>query len=83
MDSYYWYLLFASVRQCKNIMDKAKIQEDEWRSKCNDLEHKMPGARESLRDVLKAWMGSNFYTQCRGKCVVLPKSTKTVVVNDD
>jgi hypothetical protein len=66
-------------------VDKAKIQEDEWRSKRDDLEaeHKMPGARESLRDGLKAWLGSNFYTQHRGKCVVLPKSNKTVVVDDD
>ncbi len=85
MDSYFWYLPFASVRQCKYIMDKAKVQEDEWRSKHDDLEaeDKMPGARESLRDGLKAWLGSNFNTQHRGKCVVLPKSTKTVVVDDD
>ncbi len=48
-----------------------------------EAEHKTPGARESLRDGLKAWLGPNFYTQRRGKCVVLPKSTKTFVVDDD
>ncbi len=51
MDSYFWYLSFASVRQCKYVMDRAKIPEDEWRTKSEDLadEHKTPGARESLR----------------------------------
>ena len=51
MDSYFWYLPFASVRQCKYVMDRAKIPEDEWRSKREDLadDHKTTGARESLR----------------------------------
>ena len=31
MGSYFWYLPFASVRQCKYVMDRAKIPEDEWR----------------------------------------------------
>ncbi len=86
MASYFWYLPFASVRQCQYVMDKAKIPEpeDEWRSKRDDLEgeHKTPGAREFLRGGLKAWLGLNFYTQRRGKYVVLQKSTKTVVVDD-
>jgi hypothetical protein len=66
-------------------MDKAKIPEDEWRSKRDDLEaeHKTPVARKSLRDGRKAWLGSNFYTQHREKNVVLPTCTKTVVVDDD
>jgi len=85
MDSYFWYLPFASVRQCKYVMDRAKIPEDEWRSKREDLadEHKMTGARESLQAGLKAWLASDFYAQRRGKCVTLPRSTKTVVVEDD
>ncbi len=33
IDSYFWYLPFANVRQCKYIMDKADITEDEWMSK--------------------------------------------------
>ena len=63
MDSYFWYLPFASLRQCKYIMEKAKIPEDEWRSKRDDLEaeHKTPGARESLRDGLKKTMISYPY----------------------
>ncbi len=38
------------------------IQEDEWKSKRDDLEaeQKTPGARESLRDGLKAWLASDF-----------------------
>jgi len=85
MDSYFWYLPFASVRQCKYVMDRAKIPEDEWRSKREDLadEHKMTGARESLKAGLKAWLASDFYAQRRGKCVSLQRSTKTIVVDDD
>ncbi len=35
IDSYFWYLPFASVRQCKYVtgMDKADIPEDERMSK--------------------------------------------------
>ncbi len=71
-------------------MDKAKIQEDEWGSKRDDpeaeshiAEHKTPGTHESLRDGLKAWLESNIYMQSRGNCVVLQKSTKSVIVDDD
>ncbi len=69
MDSYIWYLPFASARQCKYVMDRAKIPEDEWRTKREDLadEHKMTGARESLKAGLKAWLASDFYAQRRGK----------------
>ena len=85
MDSYFWYLPFASVRQCKYVMDRAKIPEYEWRFKREDLadEHKMTGARESLKAGLKACLASDFYAQSRGKCVSLPRSTKTIVVDDD
>ncbi len=67
-------------------MDTAKIQDDEWRFKNDDLEaeHKTPGARESLRDVLQAWPASDLYGQRRGECDVLPKSKKTIALaNDD
>ena len=33
IDSYFWNLPFASVRQCKYVMDNADIPEDEWTSK--------------------------------------------------
>ncbi len=67
------------------MLGRAKIPEDEWRTKREDLadEHKTTGARESLRAGLKAWLASDFYTQGRGKCVALPKRTKTIVVDDD
>ncbi len=85
MDSYFWYFLFASVRQCKYVMDRAKIPEDESRTEREDLadEHKTICARESLRAGPKAWLTSDLYAQRRGKCVALPKSTKTIVVDDD
>ena len=49
IDSYFWNLPFASVGQCKFVMDKADIPEDEWMSKRATLaaEHNLPGARES------------------------------------
>jgi hypothetical protein len=66
-------------------MDRAKIPEDHWRTKREDLadEHKMTGALESLKAGLKVWLASDFYAQRRGKCVALPKSTKTIVVDDN
>jgi hypothetical protein len=33
IDSYFWNLPFASVRQCKFVMDKANIPEYEWTAK--------------------------------------------------
>jgi hypothetical protein len=67
MDSYFWYLQFAIFRQCKYVMDRAKIQKDEWRTKREDLadEHKMTGARESLRAGLKAWLASEAQRKMR------------------
>jgi hypothetical protein len=54
IDSYFWNLPFASVRQCKLVMDKADIPEDEWMAKRAALaaqaEHSLPGAREQLTD---------------------------------
>ncbi len=68
-------------------MERDKIPEDKWRTKREDLadEHKMTSACESLRAGLKASLASDFYyyAQCREKCVALPKSTKTIVVEDD
>ena len=66
-------------------MDRAKIPEDEWRTKREDLadEHKMTGAREPLQAGLKAWLASDFYPQRRGKLVALPKCTKSIIVDDD
>jgi hypothetical protein len=48
LDSYFWYLPFASVRQCKYVMERAKIQDDEWMTKRAALaeEHTRPGAQE-------------------------------------
>jgi hypothetical protein len=85
MDSYFCYLPFASVRQCKYVMDWAKIPEDEGRTKREDLAdvQKTTGARKSLRAGLKAWLASDFYAQCRRKCAALPKNTKTIIVDDD
>ena len=53
--SYFWNLPFASVRQCKYVMDKADIPEDEWTSKRAALaaEHNLPGAREQLAEGFK------------------------------
>ena len=66
-------------------MDRTKIPEDQWRTKREDLadEYKMPGARESLKAGLKAWLASDFYAQHRGKLVALPKCTKSIIVDDD
>ncbi len=53
----FWYLPFASVRQCKYVMDKAQIGADKWMGKRADLakEHKTPDAREQLKQGFKDW----------------------------
>jgi hypothetical protein len=37
IDSYFWYLTFASIRRCKCVIDRAGIAEDEWMAKRADL----------------------------------------------
>jgi hypothetical protein len=81
IDSYFWYLPFASVRQCKYVMEQSKIPEDEWMAKRAALaeEHNTPCA---LKDGLKAWLRTDLFKQRRGKVVVLPKSTQAMVLPD-
>ena len=85
IDSYFWYLPFASVRQCKYVLDKAQISTDEWMAKRDDLaeEHKTPGAREQLKQGFKNWMTSDLFKEQRSTAVPVPKSTKTIIVEDD
>jgi hypothetical protein len=87
MDSVFWYLTFASVRQGKYVMDKARIAQDEWMSKRDDLrlaeEHKTPGARESLKEGLKHWLTTDLYKERRSKIVAVPTSTKPIIVEDE
>jgi hypothetical protein len=81
-DSYFWYLPFASVRQCKYIMEQSRIPEDEWMAKRAALaeEHNTPGACDSLKDGLKAWLQTDLFKQRQGKLVVLSKSTQSQVM---
>ena len=85
IDSYFWYLPFASVRQCKYVLDKAQIGADEWMTKRADLaeEHKTPDAREQLKQGFKDWMSSDLFKEQRSKAVPVPKSTKAIIVDDD
>ena len=85
VDSYFWYLPFASVRQCKYVMDKAGITLDEWTTKRSDLadEHKLPGVRESLRTGLKEWITSDLFKKSQASVVSVPKSTKPIIVDED
>ncbi len=80
MDCFSGYLPFASVRQCKYVMDNAKIEEDKWRAKHDDLaeEHKRPGAGEARRAGIKAWLASDFYLQHSRKFFSFSKSTNFV-----
>jgi hypothetical protein len=84
IDSYFWNLPFASVRQCKFVMDKADIPEDEWMSKRATLaaEHNLPGAREQLTEGFKAWLQTDLFKQRRSKTVPVPKNTQPIVVDD-
>ena len=84
IDSYFWYLLFASVRQCKFVMENADIPEDEWTAKRAALaaEHSLPGAREQLADGFKNWLQTEMFKQRRTKAVPVPKSTQAVIHDD-
>ncbi len=78
VDSYFWYLPFASVRQCRYVMDKEDIPEDEWmpRRAAIAAEHKMPGAGDSLRE-------SDLFKQRQSKRSSVPKGTQPVIVDED
>ncbi len=68
IDSYFWYLPFASVRQCKYALDKTHIGADEWMAKHADLaeEHKTrPDASEQLKQGFKDWMSSYLFKEQR------------------
>ena len=66
IDSYFWYLPFASVRQCKYMMEMAKTD----------------GARESLAEGFKTWLQSDLFKSRRSKLILLPSSTQPPVVSD-
>ena len=85
IDSYFWYMPFCSVRQCKHVMDVvAKIPEEEWVAKRNEIraEHNRPGSREELQKGFKNWIASSFHKQRRAKDLVVPASTKLIEVED-
>ncbi len=73
IDSYFWNLPFASVRQCLFVMDMANIPEDEWTAK--RVEHNLPGAREQLTEGFKAWLQTDMFKQRRSKTVPVLSST--------
>ena len=85
IDSYFWYLPFASVRQCRYVMDKEDIPEDEWmpRRAAIAAEHKMPGAGDSLRAGFKEWLQSDLFKQRQSKRSSVPASTQPVIVDED
>jgi hypothetical protein len=87
IDSYFWYLPFASVRQCRYVMDKEDIPEDEWMTRRAALaeEHKMPGARDSLRAGFKEWLQPYLFKQRQSKStgIRVPKSTQPAIVDED
>jgi hypothetical protein len=77
-------LTFASVGQCKYVLDKAQIGADEWMGKRADLdeEHKTPDAREQLKKGFKDWISSDLFMEQRSKADPIPKSTKTIIVSE-
>jgi hypothetical protein len=84
IDSYFWNLPFASVRQCKFVMDRADIPEDEWKAKRDALaaEHNLPNASKQLKEVFKAWLQTDMFKNGRSKTVSIPKSTQAIIVTD-
>ena len=84
LDSYFWYLPFASVRQCKFVLERAKLLDDEWMTKRAALaeEHTRPGAQDSLKAGFKDWLRSEHYKQSRAKLTPVPSSTQTVILDD-
>ena len=62
IDNYFWNLPFASVRQCKYVLDKANIPNDTLSTKRAALaaEHNLPGApsRDESRTAHARFQGS-------------------------
>jgi hypothetical protein len=83
-DSYFWYLPFTNQRKCTYVLDVLGIiPEDEWMSKRADLSAstklKAPGmssGRVSRTGLL------DLYKQFRANGVVIPDSTKVVILDD-
>jgi hypothetical protein len=73
IDSYFWNLPFASVRQCEFVMDRADIPEDEWKAKHDALaaEH---SACEQLTNGFKDWLQTDMFKNCRSKTMSILKS---------
>jgi hypothetical protein len=69
----------------KYVLDKAQIGADEWMAKRAELaeEHKTPDAREQLKQGFKNWMSSDLFKEQRPTAVPVPKSTKTIIVEDE
>ena len=84
IDSYFWNVPFASVRQCKFVMGRADISEVEWKAKRDALaaEHNLPNAREQLTEGFKAWLQTDMFKNGRSKTVSIPKSTHAIIVAD-
>ena len=84
IDGYFWNLPVASARQCKLVMDKANIPEDEWMAKRKALaaEHDPPGTREQLTQGFKDWLRTDIFEIRLAKTVAVPKSTQAVVHDD-
>ena len=84
INSYFWNLPFASVRQCKYVLDKANIPDDIVATKRAALaaEHNLPGAREQLTQGLKDWLETDFFKENRASTVPVPKSTLPEIVDD-
>ncbi len=85
IEIYFWYLPFASVRQCRYVMDKEDIPEDEWMTRRAALaeENKMPGARDSLRAGLKEWLQSDLFKQRQSNSIRVPRSTQPAIMDED
>jgi hypothetical protein len=85
VDSYFWYLPFECVRQCKYVMGHAGIPEDEWLDNLKRVslaeEHKTEGARKSLTAGLEDWLKSELFIQRQVKFMVLPTSTKRMFLD--
>ncbi len=86
INNYFWNLPFASVRQCKFVLDRADIPEDEWKTKRDSdalaADQNLPNAREQLTECFKARLQTDMFKNGRSKTVSIPKSTHAIIVAD-
>ncbi len=82
MDSYFWYMPFASPWQCKHVKEViTEIPEDEWMTKRTQFaaEHELLEVRAQLKEGFHRWLDNDYHKENRANKTVIPTQTDIVM----